>query len=424
MAAQATYKEGRGMSRRVVVTGMGAVSPLGLDVPALWQGILECRSGAGPITLCDPEGLETQFACEVKGFDPQNYLDRKEARRNSRFIQLAMVAAQEALRTSELQISAENSADVGVLIGSGMGGLEWLVEQIDVLRVKGPRRVSPFLVPAMITNMAAGQVSIMSGARGPNLCTTSACSSGAHAIGEAGEIIRRGWANAMIVGGSEASITRIGVAAFNSATTLSTRNEDPLRASRPFDATRDGFVLAEGAAVLILEELEHARARGARILAELAGYGATGDAYHITSPAEGGEGAVRSMGLALRQAGLKPADIGYINAHGTSTNANDRLETAAVKTLFGEQAGRVPISSSKSQFGHLLGAAGALEAVVSILAMQHNTLPATINYEHPDPECDLDYVPNATRAAQVDAVMSNSMGFGGHNVSLVFRRYQ
>jgi 3-oxoacyl-[acyl-carrier-protein] synthase II len=402
---------------------MGAVSPLGLDVPTLWQGILECRSGSAPITLCDPEGLETQFACEVKGFEPTNYLDKKEVRRNSRFIQFAMVAAQEALRVSELQITPENSTDVGVIIGSGMGGLEWIVDQIETLRVKGPRRISPFLVPAMITNMASGQVSIMTGARGANYCITSACSSGAHAIGEAAELIRRGWASAVIAGGSEASITRIGVAAFNGATTLSTRNDDPQRASRPFDATRDGFVLAEGAAVLVLEELEHAKARGARILAELAGYGASGDAYHITSPAEGGEGAARSMGMALRQAGLRPSEIGYINAHGTSTNANDRLETAAIKTLFGEQAYRVPVSSSKSQFGHLLGAAGALEAVVTILAIQNSILPATINYTTPDPECDLDYVPNATRPAVIEAALSNSMGFGGHNVSLLFTRY-
>jgi 3-oxoacyl-[acyl-carrier-protein] synthase II len=411
------------MERRVVVTGMGAISPLGLDVPSLWQGVVEARSGAGPITLCDPTGLETQFACEVKGFDPTQYLDRKEVRRTDRFVQLALVAMQEALRTSELQITPDNSDEIGCIVASGIGGLSTLAEQFEVLRNKGPRRVSPFLVPAMITNMAAGQISMASGARGPSFCPTSACSSGAHAIGEAFETIKRGAATAMIAGGSEATITPIAFAAFNSATTLSTRNDDPLRASRPFDKTRDGFVLGEGAALLILEELEHARARGARILAEIVGYGVTSDAYHITSPAEGGEGCARSMRMALREGGLQPTDVSYINAHGTSTRLNDREETAAIKAVLGEHAYRIPVSSSKSQFGHTLGAGGALEATVTILAMQNNLLPATINYEHPDPECDLDYVPNTPRPGAVEVALSNSMGFGGHNVTLALRRY-
>lgn len=411
------------MERRVVVTGMGAVSPLGLDVPALWQGIIESRSGIGPITLFDPEDLETRFAGEVDDFDPTQYMDRKEARRTDRFVQLALAATQEALRTSELTITPENSEDIGVVIGSGIGGIDTLAAQHEILRTRGPGRVSPFLVPAMITNMAAGHISIMTGARGPNLCTTSACASAAHALGEASETIRRGWARAIIAGGSEAPITPIGVAAFNSARAISTRNDDPASASRPFDLTRDGFVLSEGAAVLILEELEHALARGARILAELVGYATTADAYHITQPCEGGEGAARAMRLALKHGGVAVDEVSYVNTHGTSTPVGDIAEISAIKAVFGEQARHIPVSSSKSQFGHLLGAAGALEAIVSILAIQHNMLPPTINLHQPDPRCDLDLVPNVTRPAHLDVVMSNSFGFGGHNVSLVFRRF-
>ncbi len=412
------------MSRRVVVTGMGAVSPLGLDVPALWQGIREARSGIGPITLCDASNLDSRIAGEVRGFDPYNYMDRKEVRRNDRFIHLAIAAATEALRTAELSITPENADAIGVIIGSGIGGITTLAEGVITLQERGPSRISPFLVPAMITNMAAGQVSMMFGLKGPNYCPTSACASGAHAIGEAAEIIRRGWAVAMVAGGSEAPITPIGIASFASAKAISTRNDDPAGASRPFDADRDGFVLAEGGAVLVLEDLEFARARGARILAELVGYGLSADAYHITQPAPGGEGALRSMRAALQHAGLSPDDIDYINAHGTSTPAGDIAETEAIKRLLGERAYRVPVSSSKSQFGHLLGAAGAIEAIVSILAIQEGLLPPTINYTTPDPQCDLDYVPNTPRTARVDVVLSNSFGFGGHNVSLIFRRYE
>lgn len=411
------------MSRRVVVTGMGAVSPLGLDVPTLWQGIREARSGITPITLCDASNLDSRIAGEVHGFDPLNYMDRKEVRRNDRFIHLAIAAAAEALRTAELTVTPENAESIGVIIGSGIGGITTLAEGVITLQERGPSRISPFLVPAMITNMAAGQVSMLFGLKGPNYCTTSACASGAHAIGEAAEIIRRGWASAVVAGGSEAPITPIGIASFASAKAISTRNDDPAGASRPFDAGRDGFVLAEGGAMLVLEDLEFARARGARILAELVGYGLSADAYHITQPAPGGEGALRSMRAALKHAGLTPDDIDYINAHGTSTPAGDIAETEAIKRLLGERAYRVPVSSSKSQFGHLLGAAGAIEAIVSILAIQENLLPPTINYTTPDPQCDLDYVPNAARPARIDVVLSNSFGFGGHNVSLVFRRY-
>jgi len=411
------------MDRRVVVTGMGAISPLGLSVAELWQGIVAARSGVGPITLFDPTGFDTRFAAEVKGFDPTNYMDRKEARRTDRFVQFAVAATKEALRDAELEITPANRDEVGVFIASGIGGIATLSEQLEVLRSRGPGRISPFLIPAMITNLAAGQVSIVTGARGPSYCVTSACASSAHAIGEAAETIRRGWAKAMIVGGSEASITPIGVAGFNAMRALSTRNEDYAHASRPFDAERDGFVMGEGAAVLILEDLEFALARGARILAEVVGYGATSDAYHISNLAEDGEGVARAIRLALQRGGLAPGDVDYINAHATSTPAGDPVETAAIKQVFGGREQSPPVSASKSQFGHLLGAAGAIEAVVTVLAMQNNLLPATINLQHPDPECDLDFVPNHPRPAQIEVALSNSFGFGGHNVCLAFRKY-
>ncbi len=411
------------MDRRVVVTGMGAISPLGLSVAELWQGIVAARSGVGPITLFDPTGFDTRFAAEVKGFDPTNYMDRKEARRTDRFVQFAVAATKEALRDAELEITPANRDEVGVFIASGIGGIATLSEQLEVLRSRGPGRISPFLIPAMITNLAAGQVSIVTGARGPSYCVTSACASSAHAIGEAAETIRRGWAKAMIVGGSEASITPIGVAGFNAMRALSTRNEDYAHASRPFDAERDGFVMGEGAAVLILEDLEFALARGARILAEVVGYGATSDAYHISNLAEDGEGVARAIRLALQRGGLAPGDVDYINAHATSTPAGDPVEAAAIKQVFGGCEQSPPVSASKSQFGHLLGAAGAIEAVVTVLAMQNNLLPATINLQHPDPECDLDFVPNHPRPAQIEVALSNSFGFGGHNVCLAFRKY-
>lgn len=411
------------MERRVVVTGMGAVSPLGLSVPELWQGIVEARSGVGPITHFDATGFETRIAAEVKGFDPTLALDRKEARRTDRFVQLAVAATREALRTAELTINAANRDEVGVFIASGIGGIATLSEQFEVLRSRGPGRVSPFLIPAMITNLAAGQVSISTGARGPSYCITSACASSAHAIGEAAETIRRGWARAIIAGGSEASITPIGVAGFNAMRALSTANENPASASRPFDAERDGFVMGEGAAVLILEDLEYAEARGAPILAEIVGYAATSDAYHISNLAEDGEGVVRAIRLTLQRAGLQPTDVDYINAHATGTPAGDPVESAAIKAVFGGRGSAPPVSASKSQLGHLLGAAGAIEAVVSLLAMQHGVLPPTINLQRPDPACDLDYVPNQPRPADLQVVMSNSFGFGGHNVCLLFRRY-
>lgn len=411
------------MERRVVVTGMGAISPLGLSVAELWQGIITARSGVGPITLFDPTGFDTRFAAEVKGFDPTNYMDRKEARRTDRFVQFAVAATKEALRDAELEITPANRDEIGVFIASGIGGIATLSEQLEVLRSRGPGRISPFLIPAMITNLAAGQVSIVTGARGPSYCVTSACASSAHALGEAAETIRRGWAKAMIVGGSEASITPIGVAGFNAMRALSTRNEDYAHASRPFDAERDGFVMGEGAAVLILEDLEFARARGARILAEVAGYGATSDAYHISNLAEDGEGVARAIRLALQRGGIAPSEVDYINAHATSTPAGDPVETAAIKQVFGGREQSPPVSASKSQFGHLLGAAGAIEAVVTVLAMQHNLLPATINLQQPDPDCDLDYVPNQPRPATIEVALSNSFGFGGHNVCLAFRKY-
>lgn len=409
--------------RRVVITGMGAVSPLGLDTVTLWEGIRTAQSGIAPITLCDVSNLETRFAGEVKGFDANNYMDRKDVRRNDRFIHFAVAAASEAIRMAGISNTTVPAEDIGVIIGSGMGGLTTLAENIHTMVEKGPGRVSPFMVPAMITNMAAGQVSMLNGFKGPNYCPTSACATAAHAIGEAAEMIRRGVASIMVAGGSEAVITPIGIAGFNANKALSTRNESPETASRPFDATRDGFVMAEGGAVLILEDYEVAVNRGATIYAELIGYGLSADAHHITSPAPGGEGAGRAMKLALKQAGLAPRDVDYINAHGTSTHAGDIAETMAIKSIFGDHAYTLAVSSSKSQLGHLIGAAGAIEAVICVLAMQHSMFPPTINLQTPDPECDLDYVANTARPGRIDVAVSNSFGFGGHNVSLALRRW-
>lgn len=412
------------MSRRVVITGMGAVSPLGLDVVTLWQNLVEGRSGVAPITLFDASEHMTKIAAEVKGFDPLDYMDRKEVRRNDRFVHLALAAAEEAFRQSGLQIDRNNSADVGVIVGSGIGGLDTLASQFKILLEKGPGRLSPFLIPMMISDMAAGQVAIRFGAKGVNFCTTSACASSAHAIGEAFEAIRRGAAQVVLAGGAEAGVCSLATAAFNAARTLSTRNNDPEGASRPFDAQRDGFVLGEGAAILVLESLEHAQGRGAPIFAEIIGYGATADANHITAPAPGGEGAARSMQRALAQAGLEPEDVDYINAHGTSTALNDVAETQAIKAVFGEFAFRVPISSTKSMIGHLLGAAAAMESIACIQAIRSGVIHPTINHEFPDPECDLDYVPNTAQRADVRFALNNSFGFGGHNVSLVYARYE
>ncbi len=408
---------------RVVVTGLGAVSPLGLDMTTTWEGLIAGKSGINYITLCDPEPLETKFAGEVKGFDPTNYINRKDARRMDRFAQLSVAASLQAVEHSGIQINSANQDRIAIVIGSGIGGLTTLFEQIKVLLADGPSRVSPFLVPMMISDMAAAQVSITLGIKGLNLCTTSACSSSSDAIGVAYELIKRGDAQAAITGGSEAVINHIGVAAFNALRALSTRNDAPQLASRPFDAERDGFVISEGACILVLESLAHAQNRGANILAEIIGYGASGDAFHITQPDENGEGAARAMRLALNKAGLAPSEIDYINAHGTSTPLNDKIETMAIKSVFGDHAYRIPISSTKSMTGHLIGAAGAMEALACIMAIQHGIIPPTINLTHPDPECDLDYVPNVARQAKVTTALSNSFGFGGHNSVLVFREY-
>jgi len=397
------------------------VSPLGLTTKETWDGIVRGESGIGPITCFDTTAFAAKIAGEVKGFEPTRYMDRKEARRTDRFVQFAVASAREALDHASLVIDRDIADDVGVIIGSGNGGIITLSEQYDVLREKGPSRVSPFLIPMMIVDMASGQVSISTGARGPNFSTVSACATGADAIGGAYEIIRRGDARAMIAGGSEAAIVPVGVAGFTSARALTTRTD--AHASQPFDAERDGFVMGEGAAVLVLEDLEFARQRGATILAELVGYGATGDAHHITQPIEGGEGGVRAMRRALKQAGLEPEDVDYINAHGTSTPINDKFETQAIKTVFGERAYGIPVSSTKSMVGHLLGAAGAIEAAFCVKTILTGMIPPTINYEHPDPDCDLDYVPNKARCQNVGVTLSNSFGFGGHNAALIFKKY-
>ncbi|MBI2941279.1 MAG: beta-ketoacyl-ACP synthase II [Chloroflexi bacterium] len=402
---------------------MGAVTPVGLDVSSTWEALLAGRSGAGYITRFDPTGFETRIACEVKDFDPTAYIDRKEARRMDRYSHLAIAATAQALAQSGLAITPANADQVGAIVGSGIGGIETLSQQFKVLFERGPSRLSPFLCTMMIANIAAGQIAILWGMRGPNFGTVSACASGAHAIGEAFEAIRRGQARAMIAGGTEAPIVPIGVGTFNSMRALSVRNDDPTSASRPFDAERDGFVLGEGAGILVLEDLDHARARGAPILAEVVGYGATADACHVTAPAEGGAGAALAMRLALDEAGLQPPEVDYINAHGTSTPLNDRAETAAIKAVFGDHAPRLAVSSTKSMTGHLVGAAGAVEALFCVLAIQHNVVPPTINLTHPDPYCDLDYVPHQARRMPVDVTLSNSLGFGGHNATLVLRRY-
>ncbi len=399
------------------------VTPLGLDVAANWEALVAGKSGIANITLFDASKHATRFAGEVKGFEPTNYINRKEARHMDRFAQLAVAASQEAVKQANLQIDDLNRNSVGVLIGSGVGGLLTLQEQIRNMDKNGPDRVNPFLVPMMIADSASALVSIMLGARGPNFCAVSACSSSADAIGVAFETIRRGDAKVMIVGGTEAAVNEIGVAAFCACKALSERNAAPQEASRPFDAQRDGFIISEGAAILVLEELEFAKARGAAILAEMGGYGASGDAFHITQPTESGEGAARAMRSALSNANWQPQEVGYINAHGTSTPLNDKMETRAIKDVFGEFAYRIPVSSTKSMTGHLLGGAGAIEAAICVLTLQYGIIPPTINLNNPDPDCDLDYVPNIARKTAVDKILSNSFGFGGHNSVLGFKRY-
>jgi len=408
---------------RVVITGMGVLSPLGLDTATTWEGLIAGKSGIDYITLFDASSMATKFAGEVKGFEPTNYIERKEARRMDRFAQLAVAASREAVAHARLEIDHRNYDEIGVIIGSGIGGLTTLFEQTKVLLEQGPERVSPFLAPMMIADIAAAQVSILLGMRGPNFCTTSACSSGSDAIGAAYEIIKHGNVQVMLAGGTESIINPIGITAFNAMKALSTRNDAPQQASRPFDAERDGFVVSEGACVLILENIEHAQKRGANILAEIIAYGATADSYHITQPMENGEGAAKAMQIALNKAGVAPTDIGYINAHGTSTPLNDATETKAIKAVFGDYAYKVPISSTKSMLGHMIGAAGAAEALICIMAIRNGIIPPTINLTHPDPECDLDYVPNVARRAKVTTALSNSFGFGGHNSVLVLREY-
>jgi len=408
---------------RVVITGIGIISPLGLDANSTWAGLINGKSGIDYITQFDAESLDTKFGGEVKGFNPNEYMSMKDARHSDRFAQLAVAASQEAIKQSGLKIDNGNEKDTGVVIGSGIGGLTTLYEQMAVLKEKGPERVSPFLVPMMIGDMAAGQVSIALGAKGPALCTTSACASGADAIGVAYEMIKHGGIKAMIAGGSESIMNEIGFAGFNALRALSVRNDSPQTASRPFDRERDGFVIGEGAGVLVLENLEHAEERGANILAEILSYGVCADAYHITQPREDAEGATNAMKIALDKAGLKPADIDYINAHGTSTPLNDKTETKAIKKALGDYAFKVPISSTKSMTGHLIGAAGAVEAAICVLVILNGSNPPTINYSVADPECDLDYVPNIARKAKVDRALSNSFGFGGHNSTLIISKY-
>ena len=406
----------------MVVTGMGLVCPLGNTVEEFWKRLIAGESGIGPLTRFDAAAYDTRIAGEVRGFKPEDFMDRKDIRRTDLFVQYAVAASRQALNQASVR-EAVDPDRFGVIVGSGIGGISTFEDQHRTLLEKGPNRVSPFFIPMMISDMASGQVSILFGAKGPNYCTVSACSSGAHAVGEAFRIIQNSEADVMIAGGAEAPVTPVSFAGFCSMKAMSTRNDDPTRASRPFDSQRDGFVMGEGAGILILEELEHAKRRGAAILAEVVGYGATGDAHHMTAPAPEGEGAARAMRAAISDSGLPLREFGYVNAHGTSTPLNDKFETQAIKSVFGDRAKKLPVSSTKSMTGHLLGAAGGLETIICVLALERHTLPPTINYQTPDPDCDLDYVPNTARAVELQAALSNSLGFGGHNVTLALSRY-
>jgi 3-oxoacyl-[acyl-carrier-protein] synthase II len=408
---------------RVVITGLGAITPIGNTVEEYWQGLIAGKNGISDVTLFDAAKHECRIAGEVKGFDPHAYLDRKEAKRMDRFAQFAVAASLQAIKDAKLEITPLNAEQVGVLIGTGIGGLKVLEDQAEVLMTKGPDRCSPFMIPMMIANMAAGLTAIRTGAKGPNSCTVTACAAGSNAIGDAFRMIQRGYAKAMICGGTEAAITPLSFAGFVACRAMSTRNDDPLHASRPFDAGRDGFVMGEGAGILILEDLEHALARGANIYAEIVGYGATCDAYHMTSPAPEHEGAARAMSLALKDANLTPDRVDYINAHGTSTPTNDSSETIAIKKVFGDRAYKLTVSSTKSMTGHLLGGSGGIEGVAAVLAVARDRVPPTINLDTPDPVCDLDYVAHQSRAMTVNVATSNSFGFGGHNVTLVFKKF-
>jgi 3-oxoacyl-[acyl-carrier-protein] synthase II len=410
--------------RRVVVTGLGALTPLGNTTKEFWAGLCEGRSGIGPITKFDTTGFATRIAGEIRGFDPLAYVDKKEARRLDPYLTYAIAASAMAMEDSGLDVGRVDATRFGVLIGSGIGGISTLLDSHQTLLAKGPDRVSPFFIPMLIINMASGLVSMRFGARGPNSSVVTACATGNHAIGDACRIIERGEADLMIAGGAEAIIVPLTIAGFCSMKAMSTRNDEPEKASRPFELHRDGFVCGEGAGIVVVESLEHALRRDARIYAEIIGYGMTGDAHHMTAPDPEGDGAYRAMQLALADAELAPTDIGYINAHGTSTPYNDKFETLAIKRLFGDHAGRLAVSSTKSMTGHLLGAAGGIEAIATVLAMHHGLLPPTINYETPDPDCDLDYVPNHARKQDVDAALSNAFGFGGTNATLVFRKYR
>lgn len=409
--------------KRVVITGLGALSPLGNDVKTSWNNAVNGVSGVGPITRVDADEYPAKVAAELKDFNIEDYMDKKEARKMDRFTQYAVVASKMAVEDAKLDINDKNAARIGVWIGSGIGGLETLEQQFETFLTKGPRRVSPFFVPMMIPDMATGQVSIALGAKGVNSCTVTACATGTNSIGDAFKVTQRGDADVMITGGTEAPLTRMSFAGFSANKALST-NPDPKTASRPFDKNRDGFVMGEGAGIVVLEELEHALSRGADIYAEVVGYGSTGDAYHITAPAPNGEGGVRAMKEAIKDAGMSPEQIDYINAHGTSTPYNDKFETIAIKEVFGEHAYKLAVSSTKSMTGHLLGAAGGIEAIFSVLAIKDGIIPPTINIETPDEDCDLDYVPDKARRQNVDVVLSNSLGFGGHNATLIFKKYE
>ncbi|MBB6443542.1 beta-ketoacyl-ACP synthase II [Bacillus benzoevorans] len=409
--------------RRVVVTGIGAVTPLGKDAETTWNNAINGVSGIGPLTRVNADDFPAKVAAEVEDFDPTLFMEKKDSRKMDRFTQFAVAASIMAVKDANLEITEENSDRIGVWIGSGIGGMETFENQFETFLNKGYRRVSPFFVPMLIPDMAAGQVSITLGARGFNSCTVTACATGTNSIGDAFKVIQRGDAIAMVTGGAEAPITRMSVAGFCANTALST-NPDPKTACRPFDADRDGFILGEGAGIVVLEDLEHALARGAKIYAEIVGYGSTGDAYHITAPAPAGEGGARAMKMAIKDGGLEPNEIDYVNAHGTSTAYNDKFETAAIKEVFADHAGKLAISSTKSMTGHLLGAAGGVEAIFTVKAIQEGIIPPTINYVTPDPECDLDYVPNQARKQEIKAAMSNSLGFGGHNATIVFKKYE
>lgn len=412
------------MKRRVVVTGVGLVTPCGIGIDNVWNNILNGQSGIGPITRFDITQFDTKFAGEIKEFTPEDYIQPKEVKKMDLFIQYAIAAAQIAVNDAGLDMGREDSERVGVVVGTGLGGLPTIEKYHSVLMERGPGRITPFFIPMLIANEAPGHIAIQHGFKGPNLCIVTACATGAHSIGEACRIIQYGDADVMVAGGSEANLTPLTVGGFNAMKALSTRNDDPLKASRPFERDRDGFVVAEGSGIVILEELEHATKRGAKIYAEMAGYGYNGDAYHITAPCPDGDGFIRCIRMALKDALLSPDDVDYINAHGTSTKLNDYIETLSIKEVFKEKAYKTPVSSTKSMTGHLLGAAGAIEAVFSVLSIRDQVCPPTINYENPDPECDLDYVPNTARNHAINVVLSNAFGFGGTNSALVFRRFK